>query len=237
MNNRRVLYLIPATAMVIIVMAAVSMFYRNAQAGDTQAEISKEEARKIVLYDAGAKAEDVTFTKEKLDMEAGILTYEMDFYTGEKSYEYELNAQTGSIREKEVTSRRKTTTTEKKADQSKKIVETRQTGTDKVIGVEKAQEIVLKEAGLKASQVTFSQCNLDTEDGVMVYEIEFRHDGKEYDYGVDALTGKIVESDIDVIEVKTNLKENKSADVDDNDSDDRYDDDDHDDDDDDDDDD
>lgn len=233
MNNRKILYLIPATAIVVIVMAAVSMFYRNAQAGNTEAEITKEEARKIVLYDSGAKAEDVTFTKEKLDMESGILTYEMDFYTGEKSYEYELNAQTGSIREKEVTSRK--TTTEKKAEkktgEEKTVEKSKQAGTDEVIGVEKAQEIVLKKAGLKSSQVAFSKCNLDTDDGIMVYEIEFRYDGKEYDYDVDACNGKILESDISVVEVKDTDIDDRTDDSDhdedhddDNDNDDDHDD-------------
>ena len=157
------------------------------------------------------------------------------------SYEYELNAQTGSIREKEVVSRR--TTTEKKAeqktDEEKTVGNSRQTGTDEVIGVEKAQEIVLKEAGLKSSQVTFSKCNLDTDDGIMVYEIEFRYDGSEYDFDVDAYSGKILESDIDVVEVKDKNIDDRTDDDEhhdgdhndyDDDHDDDHDDDDHDDD-------
>ncbi len=36
------------------------------------------------------------------------------------------------------------------------------------------------------------ECKLDRDDGVMVYEIEFKAGATEYDYEIDAVTGNII---------------------------------------------
>ncbi len=57
----------------------------------------------------------------------------------------------------------------------------------------------MQRAGFDASQVTFTKVKLDTEDGKKVYEIEFTKDNKEYEFTINAKTGKIMEIDVDVI--------------------------------------
>lgn len=73
------------------------------------------------------------------------------------------------------------------------------TGTGQYIGEEKAKEIALSHAGLTAGQVTFVKAYLDFDDGRYEYEVEFynRSDYTEYDYEIDALTGKILSVDYD----------------------------------------
>ena len=62
---------------------------------------------------------------------------------------------------------------------------------------EKAREIALNDAGLKQDQVTFTKVRMDREDGRQVWEIEFFRNNVEYEFDVDMLTGRIVESDRD----------------------------------------
>ena len=62
----------------------------------------------------------------------------------------------------------------------------------------RAKEIALADAGLSSSQVTFIKSKLDWDDGRQVYDVEFyTSDYKEYDYEIDASTGKIISYDYD----------------------------------------
>ena len=60
------------------------------------------------------------------------------------------------------------------------------------ISLDKAKEIALSHAGLSADQVTFVQANMDFDDGIQKYEIEFYYNYREYSYEIDANTGNIL---------------------------------------------
>lgn len=66
------------------------------------------------------------------------------------------------------------------------------------IGTEKAKEIALTHAGVKAGDAVFVQARLDREDGKMCYDLEFYSGSTEYDYDIDAVTGAIVSFDHDM---------------------------------------
>ena len=72
------------------------------------------------------------------------------------------------------------------------------TSTSDYIGVERAKEIALADAGVKASDAVFLRANLDWDDGRMEYEVEFYSGYTEYDYDIDARTGAILSSDRDL---------------------------------------
>ena len=59
------------------------------------------------------------------------------------------------------------------------------------IGIQKARELALAHAGLK--DAVFSEGEYDLDDGI--YELEFTADGIEYEYEVNAFTGKITAAD------------------------------------------
>ena len=65
---------------------------------------------------------------------------------------------------------------------------------DCYIGIQAAIRIALGHAKFHESEVSRLKCELDREDGVMVYEVEFNKDGFEYDYDIDAKTGTIMKS-------------------------------------------
>ena len=51
----------------------------------------------IALADAGVNAADATFTKAKLDRDDGRDVYDIEFYTSDREYEYEIDAVSGNI--------------------------------------------------------------------------------------------------------------------------------------------
>lgn len=69
--------------------------------------------------------------------------------------------------------------------------------TSKFIGEAKAKEIALKKANLTSDGVTFDKVELDHDDGVWQYEVEFRKDGHEYDADIRATDGEIIKWDED----------------------------------------
>ncbi len=144
--------------------------------------ISLESAKEAALQDAAVAPADVTFTTAKLEMDDGIAEYDIEFYTATHEYAYEIHAVTGAVREKSVEARKiDATATENKSDG--------------YIGLEKAKDIALKQAGLSASQVTFKKAKLDKDDGIVVYDIEFYCNGMEYEYEIHATTGAILDYD------------------------------------------
>ncbi len=66
------------------------------------------------------------------------------------------------------------------------------------IGLEKAKKIALEDAGLKERKVIFVTAKADFDDGRKEYEVEFYCDGTEYDYEIDAATGKILKAEKDI---------------------------------------
>lgn len=65
------------------------------------------------------------------------------------------------------------------------------------ISVDKAKEIALNHAGVKAADAIFVKAGLDWDDGRTEYEVEFYAGNTEYDYSIDATTGAIRSYDHD----------------------------------------
>ncbi len=74
------------------------------------------------------------------------------------------------------------------------------TTSDVKITKERAKEIALEHAKIKETDITDYEIDLDNEDGKLVYEISFESNGKEYDYDVDATTGKVTNSMYELID-------------------------------------
>ncbi|MGN1118049.1 MAG: PepSY domain-containing protein, partial [Acutalibacteraceae bacterium] len=107
--------------------------------------------------------------------------YDIEFHTSSKKYEYEISATTGKIIDKETENLKSSSTTSEK------------TSTETIISVDKAKEIALKKAGLKASDVRFVKAKLDIDDGIQVYEIEFISGSYEYEAEINAQSGIIID--------------------------------------------
>lgn len=78
------------------------------------------------------------------------------------------------------------------------VVSTGSASAGAYIGAQSAQDIALRHAGVTASSVRELEVEFDYEHGRMVYEVEFKSGGTEYEYDLDASTG-------DIIKYKTDL--------------------------------
>lgn len=63
------------------------------------------------------------------------------------------------------------------------------------ITADDAKATALKHAGLTESDVTNITVDLDRDDGILKYEIDFYSGGIEYDYDVNAETGYVISAD------------------------------------------
>lgn len=61
------------------------------------ASITLDEAKNIALTDAGLDINNVRFTREELDHDNHTLVYELEFFSNDIEYDYEINATTGDI--------------------------------------------------------------------------------------------------------------------------------------------
>ncbi len=103
--------------------------------------------------------------------------------------------------------------------------------TGEYVGYEAALSAALSHAGLDSSQISGSEVEMDCENGVMIYEVEFKSGGREYDYEIVASTGEVSSSNQEIDDDRYDNDRDDDDDdrYDDDDDDDRYDDDDDDD--------
>ena len=163
-------------------------------------DIGLEKAKAAALSHAGAAEKDVTFTKSKKDSDDGRLVYEFEFVKGSTEYDYEVDGTTGSIiafSKETVDSDSNVSGTPLTSGQSSAGASQ---PSSNYIGVDKAKSIALNHAGVKASAATFTKAKLDKDDGHYDYEIEFYAGGVEYEYEIDATTGKIRDYDSERME-------------------------------------
>ena len=146
--------------------------------------ISETEARNAALAHAGLQASQVTFIQSRLEWEDGRRVYDVEFYTSDyKEYDYEIDAATGRVLD---------------VDYDAEHYVPSGSGSAGRITEAEAKNTALAHAGLQASQVTFVKVYLDWDDGRQVYDVEFyTSDYKEYDYEIDAATGRVLSFDYD----------------------------------------
>lgn len=135
--------------------------------------ISMDEARTLVLK----KVPGATITKIELDYDDGRKIYEGEAYKDGYEYEFEINASTGKFIKWE-------------QDWDDDHHDDDHHGsTSGLISAEKAEQTVLN----KLPGATIRSMELDEDDGYYCYEGEAYQNGVEYEFVIDAYSGKILE--------------------------------------------
>lgn len=151
--------------------------------------ITLEEAKEIALRNANLNESEVTFINSRLETDNGIKKYDIEFYHENKEYDYEINALDGSIIEMDFDVENYNISQEQnKTEDNNSNLNTNEVS----ISEEKAKEIALDNANLTIDQVTFKKVEIDFDDGIKKYDIEFYYNNKEYSYEIDANTGSIL---------------------------------------------
>lgn len=192
--------------------------------GLTAKVIGEEKAEEIALDDAGISREDALMQGTMLEYDGGQYVYDVEFASGGTSYDYDILAGDGTIvsssrealkapEEKEAEKaaekkareeaeeaaekRAREEAEEERETREKEILALKEAGG--FITVDEAKAIALSDAGYEESGVIMEKARFEKadEDDPASYEIEFSAGGLEYEYSVDALTGKILERDME----------------------------------------
>ena len=133
--------------------------------------IGEAKAKELALGHAKLSASDVTFIHVELDWENGRQVYDVEFYSGAKEYDYEIDAKTGEI---------------VSFDYDAEGYAPSQSGN--VI----TQEAAVKLAQDRVPNATLVKIEYDFDDGRPVYEGELREGRWEYEFEIDAATGEFL---------------------------------------------
>lgn len=105
-------------------------------------DIGAEKAKSIALNHAGISASQAVFVKVEKEYDDGRLHYDVEFYSGNKEYDYEIAAKDGSTLSVDMDIENYSIPSVSNSDSSKKY-----------IGIEQAKKTALSKAGLSASSV------------------------------------------------------------------------------------
>ncbi len=150
--------------------------------------ITEEEAIAIALAHAEINASDANYIHTKFGYDDGIAEYDVEFWANNTEYDYEIAAENGTI-----------LGYDRDAEYNYQPQATQNTtaNQENYIGEEQAKTIALAHAQISASDATNIRSEFDFDDGFAEYEVEWRVGNTEYEYTINAITGDILEFDVD----------------------------------------
>lgn len=155
----------------------------NGATASSKAYIGRDAAVDAALGHAGVTRSEVRKLDVDLDYEHGSMVYEVEFEVGAAEYEYDIGAADGDIIWYEIER-------DGTVEQGGSAIDGKA-----AISSDDAKAAALNHAGLTTAQVTHLKAELDREGGKLVYEIEFKSGGHEYEYVIDAATGAVIKSE------------------------------------------
>ena len=154
--------------------------------------LGEEEALALALKHAGIQADQAQRVRAEADWEDGRAVYEVEFVADGYEYEYEVDAYTGEIVKSE---REKARTPRQSTARPKATAKPTAKDAAETIGRDDALSAALKNAGISPDDAGQVKVEKDREDGRTVYEVEFKADGYEYEYEIDAATGAVLKQE------------------------------------------
>lgn len=150
------------------------------------ADIGKEAAKEIAFSNANVKEADVSRLTINLETENGVQVYDVEFDTADKEYNYEITATDGTIYSSDVDVKN-STNLQTAGDTNKTTADS----TTPAVSEADAKKAALE----KVSGATEDNLKIEYkyDDGRYVYDGEIRYNQKEYDFEIDANTGKFLE--------------------------------------------
>lgn len=157
--------------------------------------ITVEKAREIALAHAGVKAADARWDDREFDFENGQPLFELEFSAGGVEYSYDIDAESGKVLRS--VSERDDDRANTSSNSSSSSNASPNASSGGYIGLEKARQIALKKAGVSANDVRWEDREFDLDDGIPVYELEFSAGSMEYSCDVHAVTGAVLDYDVE----------------------------------------
>ena len=154
--------------------------------------LGEEEALALALKHAGIQADQAEKVRAEADWEDGRAVYEVEFVADGYEYEYEVDAYTGEIVKSE---REKARPPRQSTARPKATAKPTAKDAAETINRDDALSAALKNAGISPDDAGQVKVEKDREDGRTVYEVEFKADGYEYEYEIDAATGAVLKQE------------------------------------------
>lgn len=201
-KNRKGMMLFWSIVVVMVLLLSIDAFDElvSLKRNSAKQHISGVQAESIALEHAGLAKAQVTFVNTSSDYDDNRSVYDIEFYSGNVEYDYEIDASSGRIiesdREIEYYTIPNSAVNKSNSGQASQPV-LPSSGNELSISEEEAKLIALSDAGFSEAQVKWLKVKLEREDGVLVYEVDFEKDRTEYDYEIDAIKGTIIKSDVD----------------------------------------
>ncbi|MBQ0026923.1 MAG: PepSY domain-containing protein [Lachnospiraceae bacterium] len=158
--------------------------------------IGEQAAKDAAFKHSGVDAAKAVHVKCELDWDDGMMVYEVDFDSEGFEYEYDINALTGDVvksdKEKDDDYNHSNPSQPGGKPKDSPTGDTPSSSTESYIGETAAKSAAFKHAGVKESEVYDVSCEREHEHGITIYEVEFKANGYEYDYDINAVTGDVV---------------------------------------------
>ena len=184
--------LIVAVLCVLLLLAAgafsVMQAGASSSASDTS-DISMQQAAEVALQDAGFSSSEVESLSGNLDSDDEVRHYDVSFVSRGMEYDYEIKASDGTILEMD----REAVETHSSSQNVSLPAESSTMTDSDFISIDEAKSIALQVSGVDASNAVFTEAELNVDDGVHIYEIEFISGDMEYSFEINAMTGSVAE--------------------------------------------
>ena len=164
-----------------------------AEAGAPAMPIGRDAAAYAAEQYAGTAALDSVTAEVDPEFDESPAHYEVELQTAWGEFEYLVDAYTGKVLSGQKDLPTTVSAQNEAAKPSGQKPAPSRTAQD--IGYAKAKSIALNHAGVSESKAYDMDIELDEEDGKLVYEVEFKSGGMEYDYEIDAATGTILQQE------------------------------------------
>ena len=187
----RVLALNPALKFDALAKLSVEELKDLAEAGAPAMPIGTDKAMDIAAAAFGkASTAKMAYSAVDPELDESPAHYEVEIrsQSGEE-FEYKVDAYTGAILE----SKREA------ADGTEvPVVQPSKPAASGDIGYAKAKSVALNHAGVSENKAYDMEIELDDEDGILVYEVEFKSGNMEYSYEINAATGAILKHEAEL---------------------------------------
>ena len=134
----------------------------------------EEEILETVLTEENVNKNEIKNLEIEIDQENGKEIMEIDFEVDSREVEVKVDVESNKVIKKEIETKQSTTE------------------TTTMITKDKALEIALAHANVSKNNISNLEVKLDKDDGTTKYEVEFDVGTIEYDYDIDAVSGKIL---------------------------------------------
>lgn len=192
----------------MLVTAAVTLTLIGLVAGCGGKDIGESKAKEIALENAGVTESDISRYQSSKDRDDGKTLYEIQFASGDTEYEYEINAENGniisygseSLNNGHSSTQNNTETTTDNSGTNSTDTSQSQDNSQNTTANNTGVNVQFSEADAKAAALERVpgateqdlRMELDHDDGKYIYEGDIIYQQMEYEFEIDANTGKFL---------------------------------------------